>query len=115
MTNDKILPQLALSYLRLGEKMNCLHNHSAESCIFPISFAAVHKDKHGSQKAIELYESILKSNPRNLEARWLLNIAYMTIGGYPQNVPAEYLLKLLPEEVKNFKPFIDIAAEPGFG
>jgi tetratricopeptide (TPR) repeat protein len=111
--NDKILSQLALSYLRLGEKMNCLHNHSAESCIFPISFAAVHKDKHGSQKAIELYESILKSNPRNLEARWLLNIAYMTIGGYPQNVPAEYLLKLLPEEVKNFKPFVDIAPNLG--
>jgi len=111
--NDKILSQLALSYLRLGEKMNCLHNHSAESCIFPISFAAVHKDKHGSQKAIELYESILKSNPKNLEARWLLNIAYMTIGGYPQLVPAEYLLKLLPEEVKNFKPFIDIAPNLG--
>ena len=111
--NDRILSQLALSYLRLGEKMNCLNNHSAESCIFPISFAAVHKDKQGSQKAIELYESILKSDPRNLEARWLLNIAYMTIGGYPQDVPAEYLLKLLPEEAKNFKPFVDIAPHLG--
>ncbi len=110
---DKVQSSLALSYLRLGEKMNCLHNHSAESCIFPISFAAVHKDKHGSQKAIELYETILKSNPRNLEARWLLNIAYMTIGGYPQNVPSEYLLKLLPEEAKNIKPFVDIAPNLG--
>lgn len=110
---DKVLPQLALAYLRLGEKTNCLHNHSAESCILPISFAAVHKDKHGSQKAIELYESILRYNPRNLEARWLLNIAYMTVGGYPQDVPAEYLLKLLPDEAKDFKPFVDIAAHLG--
>jgi hypothetical protein len=110
---DKALPQLALSYLRLGEKTNCLHDHSAQSCIFPISFAAVHKDKRGSQKAIELYESILKLNPRNLEARWLLNIAYMTIGGYPKDVPAEFLLNLLPDQAKNFKPFVDIAANLG--
>ena len=27
---------LALSYLRLGERNNCVHNHSSESCIFPI-------------------------------------------------------------------------------
>src|SRR5690242_14167137 len=30
---DKVLSQLALAYLRLGEKTNCLHHHSAESCI----------------------------------------------------------------------------------
>lgn len=109
----KVLPNLALAYLRLGEKTNCLRNHSAESCIFPISFSGVHQDQQGSRKAIELYESILKANPRNLEARWLLNIAYMTIGGYPQNVPAEYLLKQLPDEAKNFKPFVDIAGHLG--
>jgi hypothetical protein len=110
---ERILPQLSLAYMRLGEKVNCLHNHTAESCIFPLSFAAVHSDKRGSQKAIELYESILKSNPGNLEARWLLNIAYMTVGGYPQNVPEKYLLKLLPDEAQNFKPFVDIASNLG--
>jgi hypothetical protein len=73
----------------------------------------VHKDKYGSQKAIELYQTILKSNPRNLEARWLLNIAYMTVGGYPEDVPEEYLLKLLPDEAKDFKPFVDIASNLG--
>ena len=110
---DKVLSQLALSYLRLGEKTNCLHGHLSESCIFPISFSGVHKDKYGSQEAIKRYEAILKSNPRNLEARWLLNIAYMTIGGYPLKVPAEYLLKLLPDNAKNFKPFVDIAPDLG--
>ena len=47
MDNDKVLSQLALAYLRFGEKTNCLHNHSAESCIFPLSFAAVHQNKFG--------------------------------------------------------------------
>jgi lipopolysaccharide biosynthesis regulator YciM len=41
---EKVLPQLALAYMRLGEKTNCLHNHTAQSCIFPLSFAAIHKD-----------------------------------------------------------------------
>ena len=110
---DKVLPQLALAYLRLGEKTNCLHNHSAESCIFPISFNGVHKDKTGSQKAIQLYEAILDKNPRNLEARWLLNIAYMTIGGYPHDVPPAYLFNLAPGEGKDIKPFVDIAHQLG--
>ena len=37
----------------------------------------------------------------------------MTIGGYPQDVPAAYLIKLLPDEAKSFKPFVDIAAQLG--
>ena len=29
-----IMKDLAMAYLRLGERTNCVHNHSAESCIF---------------------------------------------------------------------------------
>ena len=35
-------------------------------------------------------------NPRDRSARWLLNIAYMTLGEHPGKVPARYLI---PEEV----------------
>ena len=37
---------------------------------------------------------IVQANARslNLAARWLLNIAYMTIGGYPEQVPEPYLI-----------------------
>ena len=38
--NDKqsrmIKAYLALAYLRMGERNNCIHNHSSGSCIFPI-------------------------------------------------------------------------------
>ena len=89
-----IMKDLALAYMRMGERMNCIQNHSAESCIFPISQAGVHMDKTGSEKAIELYKKILASDRNDLESRWLLNIAYMTTGGYPQDVPPQYLLKI---------------------
>src|SRR5436190_8987383 len=79
---------LALAYLRLGERINCIKDHSVESCIFPIAGRGVHADKTSSGKAIELYQQILSNDQADLESRWLLNIAYMTIGGYPDQVPA---------------------------
>lgn len=109
-----IMKDLAMAYLRLGERTNCFHNHAAESCIFPISMAGVHLDKTGSQKAIELYEQLLADEPDDLESRWLLNIAYMTIGAYPQRVPATLLLKIAQDDTLNpIKPFIDVAANIG--
>ncbi|HRO71496.1 MAG TPA: CRTAC1 family protein, partial [Chitinophagaceae bacterium] len=111
---DALLRQLAIAYLRLGERVNCIINHSGESCIFPIAGAGIHKDKSGSQKAIELYENILSQKPDDLESRWLLNIAYMTIGGYPGQVPPKLLLKGLDDDSSYaVKPFVDVAAIVG--
>jgi tetratricopeptide (TPR) repeat protein len=109
-----LMKDLAMAFLRLGERTNCVHHHSAESCIFPISMGGVHQDKTGSQKAIEVYKQLLADDPNDLESKWLLNIAYMTIGGYPQDVPAAMLLKLTPEDATNpVKPFKDVAANLG--
>lgn len=110
----QITKDLAVTYLRLGERVNCIHNHSAESCIYPIANGGVHHDKTGSEKAIELYKTLLADDPNDLESRWLMNIAYMTIGGYPQLVPAAYLLKVLDEDTtRTIKPFRDLAANVG--
>ena len=111
---DALLRQLAIAYLRLGERVNCIINHSGESCIFPIAGAGIHKDKSGSQKAIEIYERVLQNKPDDLESRWLLNVAYMTIGGYPDQVPPLFLLKGLDDDSSHaVKPFVDVAAIVG--
>jgi hypothetical protein len=39
------LRTLALAYLRLGERINCIKDHSGQSCIFPIAGSGVHGDK----------------------------------------------------------------------
>jgi len=109
-----IMKDLAVAYLRLGERTNCFHNHTAESCIFPISAAGVHLDKTGSEKAIEIYKQLLTEDPGDLESRWLLNIAYMTTGGYPQQVPVNLLLNIANEDtLQSIKPFKDVAANVG--
>ena len=109
-----ILKDLAIAYLRLGDRTNCINNHTAESCIFPIAGGGVHRDKTGAEKAIELYKSILADNPNDLESRWLLNVAYMSTGGYPSQVPPQFLLKVRDDDTMHLvKPFRNVAMNIG--
>ncbi|MGN6340975.1 MAG: FG-GAP-like repeat-containing protein [Ginsengibacter sp.] len=111
---QSFLKELAICYLRLGERMNCINMHNAQSCIYPISKEGVHHDKSASEKAIEIYQQLLLDNPGDFESRWLLNIAYMTTGGYPQNVPPQYLLRVENDDSMHIiKPFTDVAANLG--
>ncbi|SHG74816.1 Repeat domain-containing protein [Chryseolinea serpens] len=103
---------LAVAYLRQGERSNCIANHAAESCILPIQGLGIHQDQDGSRKAIGLYQDMLKTDPDNLEARWLLNVAYMTLGEYPQHVPAKFLLPdMQGDTTVQINAFQDIAGD----
>jgi hypothetical protein len=99
----------------MGERQNCISNHSAESCILPIKNAGVHQNKTGSQKAIEIYAKLLEQNPKDYESMWLLNIAYMTLGEYPAKVPQQWLIPNLDKDNSGYsiKPFTDIAPNLG--
>lgn len=109
-----MLPGMGIAYMRLGERANCMLNHTGSSCIFPIKDEGVHKIKTGSQKAIDIYETILKKNPADLQSRWLLNIAFMTLGRYPKDVPKEFLIPNLDADTAyKVKPFTDMAADAG--
>jgi hypothetical protein len=111
--ND-MLPNMGIAYMRLGERSNCMLNHTRSSCIFPIKEGGVHRIKTGSSKAIEVYKTILKGEPGDLTSRWLLNVAYMTLGTYPKSVPKEFLIPNLDADtVFRVKPFTDMAADLG--
>ncbi len=84
--------RLATAYLRRGEQQNCLERHNVEACLLPISGAGVHRLQDGSRAAIAELLAWLRDDPGDLEARWLLNIAAMTVGEYPQEVPAQWLI-----------------------
>lgn len=107
---SRLEPEIAFAYLRMGEVYNCLSNHNAQSCIYPIQGGGLHKDPAGSLKAIEIYEKVLKRYPKDPEALWLMNIAYMTLNKYPAGVPNQYLLKTPYPETDKVIPFEDVAA-----
>ncbi len=111
---EEAILQLGVAYLRLGETENCVHDRSADSCILPIRGGGIHSRQTGARKAIEYFTVLLKQAPTHLTARWLLNIAYMTIGGHPKEVPQQFLIP--PEAFKSdedFPRFVDVSADVG--
>ncbi|MBA4055237.1 MAG: hypothetical protein C0490_11030, partial [Marivirga sp.] len=103
---------LAVAYLRKGERSNCISNHEAESCIMPVQGLGIHTDQSGSRRAIALYQSMLDTDPKNMEARWLLNLAYMTVGEYPQKVPRSFFIPGLEGDTTyKVKAFEDVAGD----
>ena len=93
---------LAVAYLRLGETENCCLRHNAQSCILPIRGGGLHSRKQGSRSAIRYFQEVLRetevvTDPTMIfqirePSRWLMNIAYMTLGEYPDQVSSEYLI-----------------------
>src|SRR4051794_39761465 len=80
--------------LRLGEVSNCIACVGPSSCIFPIAPEAAHTQQAGSRAAIEHFTAYLQQIPGDLRVRWLLNLAYMTLGEYPTKVPEQYMIPL---------------------
>ncbi len=105
--DDHTLFELGVAYLRMGETQNCCLRHNPESCILPIRGGGLHTDKTGSRKAIELFTELLARPGIDIrmqhKTQWLLNIAYMTIGGYPDDVPDAH--RIPPEVFESDQPF----------
>jgi hypothetical protein len=80
--------------LRRGENENCVLCRGECSCIFPIAAAAVHSNPEGSRLAIGHFSEYLRQFPDDLEVRWLLNLAHMTLGEYPHKVDPQFVLDL---------------------
>ena len=91
-----VFEYLALAYLRLGEQANCIDRHNAESCILPLQGGGIYTQTAGPENAIHIYQRILEAFPEDLQSRWLLNIAYMTMGEYPSGVPPQWRI---PENI----------------
>ncbi len=80
--------------LRFGETDNCVMCRGESSCILPISPAAVHTKPTGSKLAIRHFTEYLERFPDDLEIRWLLNVAHMTLGEHPLKVDPRFLISL---------------------
>ncbi|MGQ0701924.1 MAG: CRTAC1 family protein [Gemmatimonadales bacterium] len=117
INQDKPLYDLeAMAYLRLAEQENCIDHPGADVCILPLSGKGRHSREEGARGAITRYETILKRFPDDYGSRWLLNIAYMAIGGYPGQVPKPHLIPgLAPDPSARFPRFQNIGSELGVG
>jgi hypothetical protein len=99
----------------MSEMKNGAYRNSGDMDIFPPQHPQESYElKDDSKQAIEYFQTYLDKNPDDLEVRWLLNLAYMTLGQYPAGVPKAYLI---PEADFHSKQdvgrFVDVAPAVG--
>lgn len=80
---------LALAQLRVGGEASGVPPHS---WVFPMEHGSKTSLPAGPRAAIEYYTANLQGEPDDLATRWLLNICYMTLGEYPDEVPEALLI-----------------------
>ena len=109
---------LGIAYMRLGETQNCCQRNTPDSCILPIRGEGIHTNRGGSTRAAEHFERVLrKTTPKmyiHNRALWLFNIAHMTLGSYPDDMPEDYRLPVESFDAKApFRRFTNISARLG--
>ncbi|HEY7449841.1 MAG TPA: FG-GAP-like repeat-containing protein [Vicinamibacterales bacterium] len=91
----RMLEALGVAHLHKSGMDNGIHRAPGDVCLFP-SFdrgsSRSYERTGDSQRAIEHFLNYLKEKPDDHEVRWLLNLAYMTVGRYPDKVPPAYLI-----------------------
>src|SRR6185295_11943805 len=98
---------LGVAYLHKSGMENGAHRAPGDICLFPpFDYGSGRPESRrgalqpgqsyartgDSESAIAHFLNFLKQKPDDLEVRWLLNLAYMTIGRYPDKVPPAYLI-----------------------
>ena len=114
--NKPFFDLLGIAYLRLAEQDNCNNNPAANVCILPLAGEARHKDESGARKALALYERMLTAFPDDRGSQWLLNVAGMAIGRYPDGIRKEWRVPgLALKSNPTFPLFANIAGNVGLG
>ncbi|MGH9147158.1 MAG: FG-GAP-like repeat-containing protein, partial [Vicinamibacterales bacterium] len=109
---------LGVAYLHKAGLENGTHRAPGDICLFPPFDPSTGSGSYAktadSERAIEHFLNFLKQQPDDLEVRWLLNLAYMTIGQYPHKVPPPYLIPpaafVSAEDIGHFR---DVAPQAG--
>ena len=89
-----LLEELAIASMKMGELDNCVSPDGRLICALPLDDSVVHKDKRGASGAVDYLTRLLELEPddfhENKRALWLLNVAHMALGTYPDGVKVEY-------------------------
>jgi len=105
---------LGVASLHRSEMVNEVYRAPGEKCLFPMQPGNAYRKTADSKKAIEYFSKYLEEKPQALDARWLLNLSYATLGEYPDGVPAKYRIPLSAFGSKeSVSRFLDVAPSAG--
>ena len=83
---------LGVAHLHKAQRDNGLFEAPGDRCLLPVRPAAALARQDDLTQAITYFSDYLAQRPDDLEVRWLLNIASMYAGRYPDRVPESLLI-----------------------
>jgi len=101
-------------YLRQSETQNCIVQHNADCCVFPLKDGGVHRQRAPAEKAREAFMKYIQLQPDDLRGRWMVNLLAMALAEYPDGVPQE--LRIPPKAFDSdhaIGRFPDVAVKVG--
>lgn len=105
---------LGVAYFHRSGMDNGTQRAAGDMCLLQTHPRRPYAKTRDSEKAIAHFLNFLKQKPDDLEVRWLLNLAYMSVGGYPDKVPSAFLIPpaalASAEDVGRFR---DVAPQAG--
>ena len=105
---------LGIAYLRLAETENCAQMAGRRACLFPLQRSAIHQMPRGAEGALREFAALLAKDGSDTQSQWLLNVAYMQLGRYPQDVPSRWLIPVSRFKSEYVLPeFPELAASSG--
>ncbi len=106
-------------FLRQAMIGNCRGPAASARCTLPIRDGDIHPDQQSLREAIENLTTVLNLTqpdvPEHMAGQWLLNVAYMLGGDYPEGVPRRYRIdpRVLDGPAPTIPTFRDVSADMG--
>jgi hypothetical protein len=110
----KIDEALGIAHLHKAEMENGVFHAPGQRCLLSSRPAAALANTADLVKAIDYFMRYLEDKPDELEVRWLLNLAHMFAGTYPDKVPRAHLIP--PDaftSAEDVGRFVDMAPQSG--
>ena len=84
---------LGVAYLHKAGMESGVFREPDDFCLLPNRPGRAYAKTTDVEKAIAQFTTYLERRPDDLEVRWLLNLAYMALGTYPDGVPAKFRIE----------------------
>jgi tetratricopeptide (TPR) repeat protein len=107
------------AYFHEAEMENNVYHKPGERCLYPPRAGSVYpkfQKTEKLEKAMQHFQNYLDRKPDDLQVKWMMNLAYMMLGKYPDEVPPRYLITApaaVEEEGAGVGRFVDVAPEAG--
>jgi tetratricopeptide (TPR) repeat protein len=109
-----LIQSLGVAHLHKAGMDNDVFHAPGDRCLLSVRGGTALKKTEDFDKAIDYFVKLLGRRADDIEAKWLLNIAYMSTGGYPALVSPRYAMPAAdfasPEDVGRF---VDVSARAG--